>query len=144
MLQTEVPHVLRCRPDECDSRRLARAGKIGVFTEKSVSWMNPLSARPRGSQEDPLDLQIALCRLRWSHADCLARQADMRRVGIGFGIDRNRSNPHSVKGADDPAGYLAPVGYEYFGKHLNHREHRENGGRVKSMSHSALDLCAPC
>ena len=115
-------------------------GKIGVFTEKSVSWMNPLSARPRGSREDPLDLQIALCRLRWSHADCLARQADVRRVGIGFGIDRNRSNPHSVKGADDPAGYLAAVGYEYLGKHLNHRGHRENGGRVKYY----VAFCARC
>ena len=44
---------LRRRPDEGDSRRFACLGKIGVFTEKSVSWVNPPQRpscwQPRGS-----------------------------------------------------------------------------------------------
>ena len=80
--------------------------------------MNPLSARPPGSRENLLDLQITLSRLRWPYADRLARQPDVRSVGVGVGIDSHRSNPHAIKCADDPAGNLATVGYENLGKHL--------------------------
>ncbi len=88
--------------------------------------MNPLSARPPGSRKNLLDLQITLSRLRWPHAERLARQPDVRSVGVGFGIDSHRSNPHAVKCADDPAGNLAAVGYENLGKHLLTTENAED------------------
>ncbi len=35
---------------------------------------------------------------------------DMQRVAVGLGIDRDRLDAHRSRGADDPAGDLAPVG----------------------------------
>ena len=47
-------------------------------------------------------------------------------MGVGFGIDSDRSNLHAVKRADDPAGYLAAIGYQYLGKHLLTTENTED------------------
>ena len=35
--------------------------------------------------------------------------ADMQRLGIGIGIDRDRANPHRPGGTDDPAGDFAAI-----------------------------------
>ncbi len=42
----------------------------------------------------------------------LARVADVERVSVGVGIDRDGGDPHPVGGADDPPGDLAAVGDE--------------------------------
>ena len=44
--------------------------------------------------------------------DRLRCLADMQRVRIGIGIDRDGRDPHAVRGGDDPPGDLAAVGDE--------------------------------
>ncbi len=44
--------------------------------------------------------------------DRLVGLADVERVPVGVGEDRDRAHPEPPGGADDPAGDLAPVGDE--------------------------------
>ena len=43
--------------------------------------------------------------------------ADMQRLGIGIGIDRDRGDAHFARGTDDAAGDLAAIGDKKFLDH---------------------------
>ena len=47
---------------------------------------------------------------RFSHGDGLICQLDVEGVYVGGGVDGNGGYAEFLTGADDTAGYLAPVG----------------------------------
>ena len=47
----------------------------------------------------------------------LVGHLDMERARVGLGIDGDGRDPHAPGGLDDPAGDLAPVGYEDLPEH---------------------------
>ncbi len=74
--------------------------------------MHRLGAGPAARLDDAVAAQIALGRWRRADAHRLVRLADMERVGIGVGMDRNRGDAHAARRADHPAGNLAAIGDE--------------------------------
>ena len=109
----------RCggRADEHDAGRLARARESGVLGQEPVARVDRLAgARARGLQ-DPFDVEVTLTRRCRPDLDRLVRHAHVQRTTIGLGVDRDRAQPESPRGADDAAGDFAAVGDEEAGEH---------------------------
>ena len=107
------------RADKGHPGRGQRLGKGRVFGQKPVARMHRLGAALAAGCDDPVDPEIALGRRRRADHDRLVSLAHMQRLGIGFGIDRDRHNPHPPRGADHAAGDLAAIGDQDFTKHRN-------------------------
>ena len=72
--------------------------------------MNGLGAGLARCFDHPLDVEIAVAGACRSEQHRVIGHRDMHRAAIGFGIDRDRAQPHGARGADDAAGYLAAIG----------------------------------
>ena len=92
----------------CVERR--REGR--TFGEKAVTGMHGLGAALLAGRDDVLDDEIALGRRRGADGDRLIRHLDVERVAVGFGIDRDRRNPHPARGLYDAARDFAAIGNE--------------------------------
>ena len=66
---------------------------------------------------DLVRTKIAVRRSRTADMNRLVRHRDMRRAGIGIGIDRNCGDPHALGSPHDPAGDFATVGNQDFLEH---------------------------
>ena len=100
----------RVRADEDDSRFAERPRESRALGEEAVAGMHRLRARLLGGGDDLLDHEIGLGRRGRSDRDRLVGHFDVQRVLVGLGINRDRRDPHPVRGPDDPARDLAAIG----------------------------------
>ena len=102
--------------DEDDPGLGTAAGEPGVLGEEAVAGMDRLRpALPRDLQ-DALLVEIAPRRQRRAEMEGLVRGVDVRRAGIGVGVDGHRGDAHLPQGARDAHGDLPPVGDEHLAK----------------------------
>ena len=107
-----VPHRLDhvgTRPDPHEALVDAGGCELGVFGEESVAGMDGVRARVPGRLEQGGDAQIALARVRWPDADGLVGAADVERVLVGRGVDRDAGQAELAACADDAERDLPPV-----------------------------------
>ena len=119
VLEPEVAHLRRSRPNEGDARRLAGPGECRIFRKEPVARVDGHRTASRCDLDYPLLVQVTQRHSRRSHAERFIRKANMRRVGVRLGIDRNRSYPHAAQRAQDAASYRAAIGDQHLVEHLN-------------------------
>ena len=85
VFQSECAHLRRRWSEKHDTGVLARLGKVGVLTEKSVARMNRFSAGLFCSRENGALIQIAFRRGRRAEQHRRIRLRNMKRVTIRFG-----------------------------------------------------------
>ncbi len=100
---------LRVRPDEDDASLGECLGEGFTLREKPVAGMHRFSAGRFAGVDDPVDDEIALRRRRRANQDRLIGHFDVKRIAIGFGIDRDCCDPHPPSGLDNAAGDLAAI-----------------------------------
>ena len=106
--------------DEDDPRRGAGFGEGRIFRQEAVAGMNRLGAGGAGSFDDAGNVQIAVARRGRPDRVGSVRGLDVQRVGVGFGIDRDRLDPQPSGGPDDAAGDFASVGNQQGAEHRGH------------------------
>src|SRR5262249_1298620 len=90
--------------------------ELGVLRQKTVARMNRFGAGSQGSFDDLLDSQIRILRRGRAEMNGLAGEADVRRMGVGVGIDGHRLDAHRVASAHHAQRYLATVSDQNFAK----------------------------
>ena len=89
-------------------------GESRAFRQEAKARVDRLGAGFAHRCDDLVGDQIAL-RGRWRpDEDGFVGHLDGHGIGVGFGIDDHRLDPHLSTGLDDPDGDLAPVGDEDF------------------------------
>src|SRR3546814_379890 len=116
-LAAHPPHRRRRRPDEHQPRRSDRIGEVRVLRQEPVPRMDRLRARAQRHRDDRVPAQVRLLRRRPADRIRLVRQPHMLRIGIRRREHRNRGNPHPPASANDPAGDLPAIGYQYLLEH---------------------------
>ena len=102
------------RPDEGDARLGHAPREARVLAEQAVARVDALGARLEGRGDDGLGVEVALFHRRRPQADRLVGELDVRRPGVGVGVDGDRPDAEALAGAEDAAGDLAAVGDEDF------------------------------
>ena len=131
VLEAEGAHLRRVRADEGDAGGLADVGEGGVFREEAVAGVDGARAGgPRGG-EDRVGVEVALRGRGRADAHRLVGLADMGRVGVGFGVDRDAAQAELAQRAQDAAGDGAAVGDQDGVEHrvTRSRTRRASGGR---------------
>ncbi len=100
----------RGRAHENQPRIEAALGELGAFRQEAVTGMHRLSTGRLRRGYNPIDVEIAVARPCRSQQDRIIGHGDVQRVLIGFGIDRDRPQPHRLRRADDAAGNLTAIG----------------------------------
>ena len=88
-------------------------GEAGVLREESVARVHGLGARLEGRGDDAGRIEVALGGGRCADAHGLVGEADVRGIGVGVGVHRDRVDAEAAQGADDPHRDLAAVGDEH-------------------------------
>ena len=88
-LVTHGADLRRRRSDKVDVRRDAGLGELGVLGEKSIAGMNGVRTGDLRRGDDARDIEIRLARRRRPDANVVIGKADVKRLAIGFGIDRD-------------------------------------------------------
>ncbi len=117
VFQAHGADAVRLRPDPDQPSVDHRLREVGILGEEAVARMDRLGARRLRRLDDLLADQIALARRARSDVHRLVRHADVKRLGVGIRIDRDRTDPHRPRGADDSAGDLAAIGDEQRRQH---------------------------
>ena len=68
--------------------------------------------------DDGRDIQVAVGAGSRADADGLIGKADMQRVFVGLGVDRDGADIHLLAGPDNAHGDFPAVGYQDFGETL--------------------------
>jgi hypothetical protein len=105
------------RADEGDALLFQRLGEERVFGQEAVARMDGVGAGLADGVENVVDDDVGLGGRRGADMDGLVGLAHMQRVAVGIGIDRDGGDAELLRGADDPAGDLAAIGYEDFLEH---------------------------
>ena len=84
-------------------------GEPGVFRKEPVAGVDRLGAAGAGGSDDAFANEIAFACRRWTDVDGLVGLADVQRVCVGVGIDRDGADAQPPRGADDPAGDFAAI-----------------------------------
>ncbi len=100
----------RIGADEGDAGGGQRLLERFLLGEEAVAGMDRLGAGLLASVDDLVDQQIGLRRRRRTDQDLFVGLTHMQRIGVRFGIDRNRLDAEPLAGADDAAGDLAAIG----------------------------------
>ena len=107
----------RRRADEGDGGAQRGFREVGILGQEPVSGMNALRAGAAGDLDQALDVEIAFARRRRPDRIGLVAGANMQRLGVGLGIDRDGAHPQPLRGAGDAYGDLAAIGDEDGGEH---------------------------
>ena len=118
----------RRRSDEDQPGVRAGAREGGALGQEPVSRMNRIRPRLARGVDDGRDLQVAFARLGRPDAHGPVRGHDVRRVGVGVGIDGDGLDTQLAAGADDADRDLAAVGDEQASNRAHHLIH--DGGRL--------------
>jgi hypothetical protein len=98
------------RADEYKARLLHAFGKIGVFAQKAITWVDGLRVADLGRRNDGWHIQIALRRRRRAYANGLVRQLHIFGIAVGFGIDHHGLNTHLAASALHAQSDLPAIG----------------------------------
>ena len=133
-----VPHDgdrLRTRANKDQSGRLDGIDEIGVLGQEPEPGVDGLGAGLLCRLDDSVRTKIAVRRSRTADMNRLVRHRDMRRAGIGIGIDRNCGDPHALGSPHDPAGDFPSIGNQDFTEHGVSARHRDGGysGRLSCL-----------
>ncbi len=83
----------RRRADECQARRLARVGELGVFRQEPVAGMHRVGAGCARGVDDLVDAEVRLARRVAPERPGLVGHAHVARAAIAVGEDGNRLEP---------------------------------------------------
>ena len=109
----------RRRPDEAHARVDHALRECRVLRQEAVARMQRHRRRDCLQHvEQRILVEIALARGRGADGVGLARQREIRRAGVGFGIHRDRANAHLVQRAQHARRDGAAVGYHDFVEHV--------------------------
>jgi hypothetical protein len=122
-LVAHAPHHVARRPDEDDAFLVAQVREGAVLGEEAVAGVDRLGLGAPRDLEDAVHAQVRLARRRRSARVSLVGEADVQRVAVDVGVDRDRRDPELAAGADDAHGDLAAVGDQDL------VEHRRSSGR---------------
>ncbi len=103
--------------DENDLGVGERLRKSCPLGQKAVSGMHGFRAGFLAGGDDFVDQQIGLRSGRRPKMNRLIRHFDMKRVGVGVGINGDSRDTHFARGLDDAAGDFAAIGDQNFSKH---------------------------
>ncbi len=111
------PHGLWTGTYEGQVGGLANLGEVSAFRQEPVSRMNRLGAGDFCSGNDARHVEVTVRAAGRADAHGLVRKAHVKRVPVGFGIDRHRLNPQLLAGADYPQGDFTAIGNQDLLKH---------------------------
>ena len=90
-------------------------GKVAIFRQESIPRMHTLAVRHAHCLTDLIDIQITGTRRGvGTKTDGLIGHGDMRRPGVGTGVDGHGLDAMLACGFDDADGNLASIGNENF------------------------------
>ena len=115
-LVSHLLHNFRFGSDEADAGNLTAAGKIGVFRQEPVPWMDRLGAGLSGRFQDRVHVQVAVVRRGLPHQDRFVGHLNMKSIFVGSGVYGYGGDLQFVAGANNPAGDLTAVGDQNLGK----------------------------
>src|SRR5581483_11044419 len=95
----------------------ADLGEVGVLAQQAVAGVDRVDVSDFGGGDDGGNVEIAVGCARRSDADGLVGKAHMKRVAIGFAIDRDGAHTKFTTGVDDTQRNLVAVGNQNFTKH---------------------------
>lgn len=95
-----------------------RTGKIGVLRKEAIAGVNRICAAFFDGIEDRFGIQIRLCRGLSPKCVCLVGESNVEGVAVEFAVDSDGGDAEFTTGANDSYGNFAPVGDEYFRKHV--------------------------
>ena len=106
------------RTDKLNVATFTDFREMRVLGQKTVAGMNGIDVAYLGCAHDPVDLQVTF-RTRWSaNANRFVGQLHVKRIDIGFGINRERTNPEFLASANDAERDLAAISNQNFFKHV--------------------------
>ena len=117
LVAEQADHVRR-GPDEADVARLADFGEVGALGEESVSRVDRVGAGDLGGAEDRRHAQVAVGAAGRSDADVFVGKANVQRVLVGFGVDRDGLDAQFAAGIDDPQRNFTPVSDQNLLEHV--------------------------
>ena len=110
-------HGARIRSDEADVAALAYVCEMGILRQETVAGVDGVNVGDLGCADNPIDPQIALAGGRFADADGFVRHLNVHRVGVRFGIDRDRADVKFLARADDAYGDFPAIRNQNLLKH---------------------------
>ena len=110
-------HRPRARSDEADVAAFANFRKVCVLRQKSVAGMNRVHIRDFRRANNTVNPQVAFRRCRLADANRLVGHLHMHRIGVHFGIHRDRADIQFLACTNDADGDFPAVGDQNFFKH---------------------------
>ncbi len=106
------------RADKGDALGLKRLREFRVFRQEPIARMHRLGPGGADGLHHLVDHDIRLVRRGRADQHRFVRHFHMQGLRIGFGIYRNRGDPHFARRLDNAAGNFAPVGDQNFLEHV--------------------------
>ncbi len=103
---------VRCRSDKSQSCGLAGAGKVGVFTEKTVAGVYRLSAAAVGRGQNIVSHQVGFMHRAGADQHGFVGHLHMRGQGVGLGVHGDGAVTLGAGRANYPTGDFTAVGYQ--------------------------------
>ena len=107
------------RADEGDAGGIQRQREGAALGQEAIAGMDRIGPGLERRIDDPVDHQIGGGSRRRPDIDRLVGHGDVQRLVVGVAIDRNRREPHALRGADDATGDFAAIGDEDLVEHRN-------------------------
>src|SRR5262249_37416162 len=104
--------------DELDAVISAYLREVGVFRQKSVSWVDGVGAGYDGGADQRRYVQVAGRRYRRTDAKGLIGKLDVQGVGVGLRVDGDGPNAQLPAGPDHSEGDFSSICNENLFKHL--------------------------
>ena len=105
------------RTDKRQTVLVAIAHKARLFGKEAIAGMDCLCARPDGTGEHGIVVEVALGKTRAADAVGLIGELHVQRVRIGRGVDGDGLDAHVAARADNTDRDLAAIGDEHFIEH---------------------------
>jgi hypothetical protein len=96
-------------PDEDDAGLFAGFGELLILGQETVARMDRLRSGSPSDVQDTLADKIRFARGGRTDEGRLVRQSNVTRIGVGFGIHRDRRDPEPSSCLDDAAGDFTAV-----------------------------------
>ena len=96
---------------------LHRAGQFAVFGQEPIARVDCLGSGGTAGVQNRVDAEVGIPGGGATDAHRLIGHPGVQGAGIGFGIDRHRSDAHTLASADDACRYLAPICHQYLVEH---------------------------
>jgi hypothetical protein len=109
------------RADEGEAGVLDLLGKIGVFREETVAWVNGGSASHFSGSDDGRDVQVGLRGRRRADADGFVCQTQVHQLFVGLGVNGDGLDAHLFAGTQNPQGDLTAVSDQNFFQLRSHQ-----------------------